>query len=86
MAVLLYGALQDRQHIGGANRGRDMNRQTFAGEFIQDAQGFEETAIGQPIIQDVVGPDVIAMCAWWDRSSWRTRAGCKANPCCFQRR
>jgi len=39
-----------------------MNRQAFASEFIQDTQRFEEATIRQPIIQDVVSPDVIAIC------------------------
>ena len=59
--VLLHRALQHGSYIGRANRGRDMNRQTFASEFIQDAQGFEEPAIRQPIKQDVVCPDMVAM-------------------------
>ena len=61
MALLLHRALQHGDHVVGANRRGHMNRQTFAGEFIQDTQGFEEAAIGQPIKQDVIGPDVIAM-------------------------
>ncbi len=90
--VVLHGALQHGEHIAGSNRRRDMNRQTFTRELIQDAQGFEESSIRQAIKQDVVSPDVITMRGLMGRSSRRTdrgqraRAGCTANPCCFHRR
>ncbi len=46
MTLLWQGALQHRQHVSRANRRGDMNGPAFAGEFIPDAQGLEETTIG----------------------------------------
>src|SRR5436190_7535859 len=58
-AVLTH---ETRQHFDDTSRpdaAGDVDRQTFAGELIDDRQAFEAPSIGAGVEHEVVGPDVI---------------------------
>ena len=57
--VLGDQAREHFDHAGRTDRAPDIDRQTFASEFVDDGQAFETLPIGAGVEHEVVGPNVV---------------------------
>jgi len=55
----LEDSRQERDNVLCKDGGGDQDPQTFAGKFIQNAQGFELPPVRQTVKQNVVSPDMV---------------------------
>ena len=53
---------QDIQDVLAVELPPDADRQAFPGIFVDDGQHVERLAIMGTVLDEVVGPDVVAMC------------------------